>query len=375
MKILFAQNIVGIAGSENYFLQLFPELLKKGYTIGFLCFYPHCESSGYLSFKEKLENMGVDVFTLEFSTFPRVVFFKRIKEIIKENDYDIIHTHLIHADLFLAITKLLFNRKLKIVSTKHGYEEAFMMEHGLDHTKINKNFYYFSAYFAEKLINRSYAISKSLRSLYIKSRICNSTKLDLIYTGFDYPTISLSETKRYSNCQLVIAARLTKLKGHIFAFNALKILKLKFPDIVLLVIGTGKLQDELKRKAEELGIEKNVIFLGFQKNPREWMAVSDVVIFPSIAEGFGLVAIEAFSVKKPVVAFDVPAINEIVIHNETGLLAKPLDSQNLAENIESLLTDPNLRKLLTDKAFQSLTCFFNQRRMMEELEGFYKRVI
>ncbi len=375
MKILFAQKIIGIAGSENYLLNIIPALKNKGIHVEFLCLYPVDEEGSYKQFNEILISKGIKVHLISYIEYPKLSVLRKINSVIKSNDFDVVHSHLIHTDLFLALTKLVLNRKLKLISTKHGYEEYYNNRFGFDPKYKQRNTYWWMAKIAERMMNHSFAISKGLQNLYIGLGICKSDKLDLIHYGFDFKPYNATGEFRESDQQLVIVGRLTDFKGHRYAFQAIALLKDAFPKLKLLIVGSGRLEDKLKSIVKKLAIQNQVIFVGYHSEGRAIMADSDIVLIPSVAEGFGVVVLEAFAVKKPIVAFDVPSIDEHIVHNESGLLTAPYDVKEYANAIKELLNNPSKRNELAEKANQKLISYYNSERMVSQTIALYKSVV
>jgi glycosyltransferase involved in cell wall biosynthesis len=105
------------------------------------------------------------------------------------------------------------------------------------------------------------------------------------------------------------------------------------------MVGDGTLASSLKALGEKLGVDKNIQWLGFQDNVHNFIKASDIMVIPSSAEGFGLVVLESWFHAKPVIAFDVPAINEIIEHEKDGLLIQPFSKPALIQAIKRLLLD------------------------------------
>jgi glycosyltransferase involved in cell wall biosynthesis len=127
--------------------------------------------------------------------------------------------------------------------------------------------------------------------------------------------------------------------------------------------------------AKESGIADHINFMGFQQKPASYMAQSDIIILPSLFEPFGLVYIEAFALMVPVIAFDTQACNELINNNETGILVKIFDIDELAAGIIHLLNNPQERQRLAEAAYRSYTTHFNSGRMIAETVAWYRSVI
>ena len=376
MKVLVAQKVVAIAGSETYLLNLLPALNKNGIQADFLILFPKGQEADIKKFEARLLLEQVNVFKVPVGRIPSWGELKEVYEVIKSGQYDILHSNLLDADMIFASIKMLYNRKLVIVSGKHGYQESYNNAYGFDPSKRKLNFYWICAKFAEFFINRSYAISEGLYKLYTGLGICKRDKLTLLHYGFDFDDhFEFQERFRFGSPQLVIVGRLTEFKGHRFAILALKILVKRYPSIKLVIVGWGELKNELEELAAKMQLQENIIFTGFHDKPRDIMYTSDIVLLPSVSEGFGIVVLEAMSVKRPVVAFNVPSPSEIFQHRRTGLLAQPYSVEEYADLISELIESKNLREELASNAYIQLKELYTLDRMTSETIDLYKKVL
>ena len=133
---------------------------------------------------------------------------------------------------------------------------------------------------------------------------------------------------------------------------------------------------EVKEKVDKLRIRNNVIFLGkVDGTPlKEIYELAKMVVVPSRYEGFGLAVTEAWEMKKPVVASDVPAINEHLINEVNGLSVPPGDPTSLARAIERILKDPDLHQKITMGGLNTLEKLKSQETQNQWLD-FYKSFI
>ena len=121
--------------------------------------------------------------------------------------------------------------------------------------------------------------------------------------------------------------------------RAVKILKLDFPNVKLKIIGIGPQEEYLKKLSKNLGIEDDINFVGKISNASDLIKVlksSHVFALPSIAEGFGIVIIEAVAAGIPYVASDIPPIREVTNGGIGGLLCEPKNYNDLALKIKTL---------------------------------------
>ena len=376
MKILHCSKIIGIAGSENYLLNILPALLKAKIQIEFLSIVPFNEKGSEIIFNKKLEEKGVKVHTLYYNIYFPLTLCLLIYQLIKKRKIEIVHSHLIHADFFIAFTKYLFKGDYKIVSTKHGYEESYNNKFGFDSSFKKKDFYWRIAKWSEKRVHKSFAISNGLKQLYIGLGICKASKLDLIHYGFNFPKIDNSDNSlRFSENQLVIVGRLTEFKGHRYLIDIISILKDRVCDFKLIIVGSGHLEMKLKDLVRSKNLTKFVTFLGYKSNGRDYMANSDIVLIPSRAEGFGVVVLEAMSVKKPIIAFNVPSLNELIENEKTGYLIAPYNIELYAKKIEQLINNPEKRNEISNNAHKKLKEYFCLERMLKETISFYESLL
>lgn len=145
-----------------------------------------------------------------------------------------------------------------------------------------------------------------------------------------------------------------------------------------LVIAGGGDRQWLKDLAAALGISDRVYFTGFvsDEDLLKLYRVSDVAVFPSLYEPFGIVALEAMAAKVPVVVSDVCGLREVVDHGVTGITTWVDNPESLAWGIlEVLRRSPRQARELTDAAYEKATTIFGWDRIAEQTEVVYKRVV
>ena len=163
----------------------------------------------------------------------------------------------------------------------------------------------------------------------------------VILNALDFPTL-LPAPLPIDTPRLLCLGRLHPQKGFDLALSALATITDRFPHVHLTIVGDGPERLALERQAAELNLSSVVDFLG-------WVSPDDVpmlinratmVLIPSRWEGFGLVALEAASMARPVIASCVGGLPEVVAHKETGLLVESENSRALAEAMVFFLTHP-----------------------------------
>lgn len=342
-RILFVQKIEGLAGSETYFLNILPELVRRGFDVEFLNVVRSRDLDNIKGFIDKLEAAGVKASVLHYRLGLSLPLLRAIRKHIERGAYDLVQSNLIHADVWLALIKKFWLPKLRLVSMKHGYDEKFQTTHGFDAAKLRMDLFAILTRFAAGEADRVISISHGLRRLLVESGLVPAEKASVIPYGFDFkaaPSELDPGAARFGHPQLVIVGRLVPVKQHRLILEALPRLIDAYPKLSLVLVGNGPLEDELRAQTEALGVNDHVVFTGFKRNAHDYIRDSDALILPSSSEGFGAVILEAWHNAKPVIAFDVPAPNEIITHGRDGILVKPNRPEELESQLVSSLSDP-----------------------------------
>jgi glycosyltransferase involved in cell wall biosynthesis len=374
VHLIFSEQV---AGAERYLLDLLPGLQLEGIECSLICVTPPADQHKFTGLCNELNNKGVNTILMAGKATGFYTIAKQINKYMRQNDIHYLHAHLFKSDLLAVMVKKLFNRKVMLLSTKHGYEEKYCSNYHHYKGKINYNLYYFISKFINANIDRQFAVSKAMANLYFNLKL-TKTKLPFIHHGVTIPAM-LQNTDaaayRLAPQQLIILGRIEEVKGHKYLLEAMPEVIKVFPDVKLLVIGNGTQKDNLQMQAADTGIEKNILFLGFQNNPLPYLVQTDLMVAPSLYESFGLVFIEAFAMKLPVIAFDAPAANEIINNNETGLLVPVYDSKILAKKIIYLLQQPAEKNRLAENGYKKYVDYFNTARMVAQTAAWYRSTL
>lgn len=373
MKILHIIYTNGIAGAEKHLFDLLPGLKEEGIESEFIAIGPKNYSLPMQNYADQMAALDVKTtLLLSGNYFDLFSIAKKINRYIIKNKINAIHSHLFTADLIAVLIKTFYNKSLKILSTKHGYHEDYLIRYGKGNKKIPADPYYFISRFVNKRIDESIASSQFIADLYGTLKL--GKKMKFIHHGINM-NYSKDQNEPSENApKILIVGRLVKVKGHKFLIDAMPAILNKFPELQLLILGEGALKNELELYAKNLGVSNHLKFLGFQK-PEDYASQCRVMIIPSLFEAFGLVFIEAFALKIPVIAFDVGAGNEIISDKETGLLVPPFKSDILAEKIIYLLENPAERSRLAENAYQTYLQNFTTQKMVSKTAEWYRSVI
>lgn len=345
MRVLFVQKMAGIGGSETYYLKLLPHLRKYGVEATFLVV--EADPTPNETFVEELRAIGINVERLRVRTAISWKLLRQIALIVEKGRFDVVQSNLIHADVWLAAIKKLFLPRLKVISTKHGYSEQYQVRHGLDPRHLRWDRFSLLTFLAAKEADRIVTISDGLATLLSDGGLAPARKISVIPYGFSFQD-AISQAPpgglRSGNPQIITVGRLVPVKQHGLLIQSMPAIAARFPGMKLVIVGSGPEERKLRALADELGVARNIIWTGFVRNIHDYLRDSDLFVFPSRGEGFGAVTLEAWYNELPVIAFDVPAQNEIITNAIDGFLVKPFAIAQLVESIEQLLEDPELAR-------------------------------
>ncbi|MBU1040190.1 MAG: glycosyltransferase [Proteobacteria bacterium] len=165
------------------------------------------------------------------------------------------------------------------------------------------------------------------------------------------------------------AGRLTPQKGQKLLIDIAKILKDQPIPFRVLIAGTGEMEAELNNYAREQGVEDVVEFLGFVSDMKSFHQAIDIFALTSLWEGFCYVQVEAMTLKRPVVAWNVSSIPEVVTDGETGYLCSVLNTAEFAARLLTLIRDEALRERLGESGRARVIAHFEMRKTFADLEN------
>lgn len=150
------------------------------------------------------------------------------------------------------------------------------------------------------------------------------------------------------------------------------------PNVQFLVAGEGSSLEAMERLADTLGVKDRVRFLGrvSQENLPKVYAACDLFVLPSVSrlEAFGIVALEAMATGKPVVVADIPGVREVIEDEREGLLADPVNPQDLAAKMRRLVEDPALRQEMGRRGREKVLANFTTEKVADQLLAVYESV-
>jgi glycosyltransferase involved in cell wall biosynthesis len=354
--VLHLQKVAGISGSEAHLLSLLPRLKERGWDIRFMMLHEH--EPGAWDFARELRARGIPLDAIPLAADVDPIAFLRLAAYLARARPKILHTHLVHADVYGQLTGALTGVPVR-VSTKHGFNEF----------RENRGFALGDRAIAS-LAHRHIAISRGLARYLEEVEGFDGSSFEIVHYGIDPD--GAPEPYRHPEPRLLCVGRLIPIKGHIVLFRALAEARRRVPSLRLDIAGRGPLEPALRALAKELEIEDAVHFLGYVVPVQRAIEEAAIVVVPSMGEGFGMVALEAMERARPVIAAEIGGLGELVEDGVTGLLVPPGEAEPLAEAIVRLAGDLELAARMGAAGRERAVEQFLQERCTDRTELLYE---
>ncbi len=163
-------------------------------------------------------------------------------------------------------------------------------------------------------------------------------------------------------------------KNHRFLLDIFEKMKDDYPHVKLILVGTGKLFEDIKKQVTARNLQETVFLTGFRKDIPELLAAADCFALVSKVEGVPGVILEAAAQKKPSVATNVGGVNEVLITGETGFIIDNFDKDEFAGKLILLMEDVELRAEMGGNAYKLVLTQFNPKSNALKFEDLYQQL-
>ena len=293
-----------------------------------------------------------------------ISWIKQLKLMVAEVHPDIIFCHGFNGPIIVQILRITTGISIPMVCTYHGKYHA--------PTAIKKPLAYIYNNL-QALIYRHVAkkvfLVENFSMKYLLSKRIPREKMVVVHNGI---SDNKEETKSIKlstdDLSIGLASRLDNVKGIEYLLEAVAILqKRNLPKFHVYILGDGPLEAKLKKMSTDLGVDKFVSFLGYQKNIGEWLSSWDIFVLPSLFEYHSIALLEAMRAGKAIVATSVGGNEESVRNSIEALIISSKSSSAIADALETLLVDEKLRKKLGENARNRFKLEFTEEVMMRNL--------
>lgn len=359
MRVLHVHRISGIGGSERHLLVLLPALRAHGIEATFAGLD---DPDGRPEpFYEALSEAGVPFVRVRSPRDLDPALAVRLVRAARPFRPELLHTHLVHADVYGAAASLAL--RVPLVSTKHN-DDPFRAGRFRQLEQL-----------IVRRCSRVIAITESLRRFNVERVGLPAAKLTVVRYGLDEVPRAWSENPelrvRDGAPLLLAVSRLVPQKGIDVAIRALPAIRERHPEAMLVVAGEGPERERLTALARSLRVADGLKLPGRAGDVEALLRRATMLVHPARWEGFGLVLLEAMLAGLPIVASRVSAIPEVVVDGATGLLVEPDQPGELAAAVVALLDDEALGQALGQAGLERARAEFSVARMTRETAAVY----
>ncbi len=314
-------------------------------------------------FHEILETHSIKNYHLDLKKKPLSGLIRCIFILFKEKP-QLMHSFLFTGNIFARCLKIFFC--VPLVCSQRSTDNWRKKIHWL----IER----YTCFLCSLIISNSSAGKKVL----MEKAAISSKKIIVIPNGIDVKAVrqKIESSKITSHSGIIVGSigNLRKAKGYDILIEAANIVCKKRNDIKFVILGKGSLKSYLQKKIRQLKLSDAVKLYGFVNDVYKYISGFDIVIIPSLWEGFPVVALEAMACGKPIIATTAGDLPLIIQDGVNGLLVRPKDAHAMADAIIKLADKPELMKEM-GKRSEDLVERFSLKNMIEEYRRVYERLL
>ncbi|WP_283672583.1 glycosyltransferase family 4 protein [Clostridium perfringens] len=370
MKILY---VTALMETINAFLVPHIEmLLKKGNIV-------ECACNENTNINKKLSEKNVKVNNINFGRNPLKINYKKIINQIRvlqeENNYDVIH---VHTPIAAFLTRFaLKDYKCKIIYTVHGlhFYEGAPLSNWIIYYSLEK----IAARWTDLIITINYEDYLNCKKFKLRDeksqvKLINGVGIDLN----KYKIIDDGEKKakreelNFSNDDFIIImiADLNKNKNQIQLIKAMEIIKKKYDDIKVMIVGKGPMEEYLYKEIKERNLDDSIKLLGYREDINELINISNAGILLSYREGLPRNVMELMACGKPIIGTNIRGIRDLIKDGINGYLVNVNDIKDTANKIEKLYINSKETKIMSEKSIEYIQNY-SIDKILEDLKEIY----
>jgi glycosyltransferase involved in cell wall biosynthesis len=339
-----------------------------------------------VGFTERIEQEGFKVYNLPFSRNPfsisNIKAFFMLLRLMKERKYILVHTHTPIAS-FLGRIVARITRVSNIVYTAHGFH---FHEYG---SKLSNFVYYRLEKFAGRFTDVLITINKDDFEIAKEKNIVPKSKVVYI-KGVGVDTKKLNPTNINEDDKKEIKEKFSiSKKTHVITsigrlerekhfeplIEALRIVKEKEVRFKFFIAGNGPLYSSLLKAAKSSGLEKELVLLGYTNEVSKILFVTDIYVTASSREGLPVSVMEAMAMERPIVAYNIRGVRDLVEDSVNGFLVPFGDVEALAEKILYLIEHPEIAEEMGKKGRERVEREFSLKVILPKMEALYKEIL
>lgn len=365
-NILHITYDMRIGGTEMVIKNLIEGADKDNFTMSVLCI-----ESPLGPFSKSLQNQGVHFYELNRQPGFDTVLITEIRNVIKENNIDIIHCHQYTPWVYGVIAAAF--TQTKVIFTEHGrfYPDSSTWKRKLVNPILNL--------FTDKVT----AISQATKDALIEFENIPARSIDVIYNGIAPLKVETAKTQALrqqlnipkDHTVLGTVARFDPIKNHTMMLNAFAQSLKVHPKSTLIMVGDGEERTNVENTIAKLNITESVILIGYEAEPAHHIALMDIYLLSSLSEGTSMTLLEAMSLSKPCVVTDAGGNPEIVADTINGFVTENDNSVEFSLAINKVIESLQQSSKLGDASFSLFEKQFSETQMNKRFTSLYQKKV
>ena len=340
------------------------------------------DSMAFVADELDVDVVRIDELGREISPLRDLVATLRLARLIRRERPDILHTHTAKAGTVGRVAALLAGRKGPpiVVHTFHGHVLRGYFG------PVRSLFFRLLERWLAGRTTALIAVSPQVRDDLVALHVAPPGRFVVIRLGIELDVRVAGsqdgrlESRRYlgipgDRFAVGWIGRMTAVKRTDDVLIAFKRLRDGGVDACLCMVGDGPDRAHLERRAHELGIVKDTLFLGYQEDVAPFYAAFDALVLPSSNEGTPVSAIEALAAERPVVATRVGGVPDVVEEGEDGFLVEPGATDELADRLAQLARDPALRERMGEAGRARVLPRYAVERLVDDVDRLYRSLL
>jgi glycosyltransferase involved in cell wall biosynthesis len=361
LRVLHVVLSLDVGGLERVVLSLVSRAGSLGQIPAVLCI----EKRGDLA--DECEKLGAPVHCAGKPPGLHPSISGPIAQQLRELKPDVIHTH--------QITALFYAGR---AARKAGIRHVVHTEHGKNYARRLKTRWLgrWAGRYAEKF----FCVSSDIAAEVAEWRIVGSAKLSVVRNGIEMAPVDTTQAAGVRTemgiplgaTVIGTVGRLSDVKRQDVLIRSLARIRRQNGNVHLLLVGDGPRRTDLVKLAWKLGLADAVHFAGYQDKPQKYLAAMDVFALSSASEGMPLSVLEAWAAHKPVVAFHVGGLPEIIEQKRNGILVPAGHETELAAAMLEVISNPKLASDLATEGKRRVETEFNLARTAQRYDDEYR---
>jgi glycosyltransferase involved in cell wall biosynthesis len=338
------------------------------------------ESMAFVAKPAGVEIVDFPGLSRELSPLRDLLATVRLARLVRRVRPNILHTHKAKAGAVGRAAALLAGPPRPIVvHTFHGH-----VLRGYFGRAGSQLFRLIEAAFARSS-NALVAVSPQVRDELVRLRVAPTERFAVVRLGIELePRVRSREQREEVRRRIGLGpdrfvvgwfGRMTAVKRCDDLVDSLAHLRGRGVDAALLLVGDGVDRRRVEERAHELGVARSCFFLGYQEDVARWYAACDAFALTSANEGTPVVVIEALAAGLPVVATRVGGVADVISDGDDGFLVEPGDTRALAERLEQLAHDPDLRARMASVGRERALSRYGVERLVADVDELYRALL